>query len=175
MSDKIDQEMRQQLQDVLQSEFSDDAMKRIKKSVDGIVSELEDDLMYRLQDSMAYNLACYVADMAQRAVEMLLEGNEDQMRRYLSCDKRADSGEYIGYNGRQDGFTMGDKNIARQHPVIHGRLFEQGCIRLRKMIVDAHRDVLVTERILDLEEQVKSLVAQNNKLTDEIERRRQFA
>lgn len=170
MTDKIDKEMRDQLAAVLEGGVSDDAMKACRKKLEDITCYIEDDLMYRIKDDLAHNLACYTADMAQRAVEMLLEGNEDQMRRYLSCEKRGEDGEYIGWNGRQDGFTMGDKDMGRQHPVIHGKLFEQGCIALRKQIVDAHRDVLVSERILDLEEQVKSLVAQNVKLTQERER-----
>ena len=41
---------------------------------------------------------------------------------------------------------------------------------MRAKTVNAHRDVLVSERILDLEDQVKSLVAQNVKLTYERER-----
>lgn len=40
---------------------------------------------------------------------------------------------------------------------------------LRKQIVDAHRDLLVNERILDLEDQVKSLVEQVNKAKAEKE------
>lgn len=53
------------------------------------------------------------------------------------------------------------------HSVIHGQLFEQGAVRLRKEIVDAHRDLLVNERILDLEDQVRSLVVQVNKANAE--------
>lgn len=169
MTDKIDKEMRDELANILNGGVTDDALKAYNKKLDHLFSEFEEDLMYRLKDGLAHNLACHVADMAENAVEQLLAGNEDQMRRYLSCDKRKDTGEYIGWNGRQDGFTMGDRDIARQHPVIHGSLFEQGCIALRKQIVDAHRDVLVNERILDLEEQVKSLVAQVNKVTAEKE------
>jgi hypothetical protein len=35
------------------------------------------------------------------------------------------------------------------------------------MIVEAHRDLITSQRILDLEDQVRSLVAQNNKLERE--------
>jgi hypothetical protein len=96
--------------------------------------------------------------MAQRTVEEMLAGNEEQMRRYLKCE-----------SGRWNGRSDGDQGWGRQreahewHSVIHGRLFEQGAVALRKQIVDAHRDLLVNERILDLEDQVRSLVAQVNK------------
>jgi hypothetical protein len=98
--------------------------------------------------------------MASRAVEQIMEGNEDQMRRYLSCEKRDIDGRYYVSTGRSD---------SAGHPVIHGKLFEQGAVALRKKIVDAHRDLLVSERILDLEDQVKSLVAQVNKANAERE------
>jgi hypothetical protein len=38
------------------------------------------------------------------------------------------------------------------------------------MIVEAHRDLITDQRILDLEDQVRSLVAQNNKLAFEKEK-----
>jgi hypothetical protein len=50
-----------------------------------------------------------------------------------------------------------------------GALHDHGCIDLRKRIVDAHRELIANERILDLEDQVKSLVAQVNKANAERE------
>jgi len=47
------------------------------------------------------------------------------------------------------------------------KLHEWAFIDLRRQIVDAHRDLLVNERIRDLEDQVKSLVAQVNKVIAE--------
>ena len=98
--------------------------------------------------------------MAGRAVEALLAGNESEMIRWLSCDTR-------GYTGRSDGY--GERSIERQHPVIHGKLFEPGCVLLRKQIAQAHRDLITSERIKDLEDQVASLVAQNNALEKDLE------
>ena len=51
----------------------------------------------------------------------------------------------------------------------HGlcRLLQQGCVALRKKIVEAHRDLIAEQRILDLEDQIRSLVAQNNQLERE--------
>lgn len=171
MTDKIDGTMREGLEALLQEAISDDTMKRVKKNVDAIVDDLESDLMYRCQDQLAYHLSHWVADMAQRAVEQVLEGNEDQMRRYLSCEKRGADGEYIGWTGRSDSTQFGRKRDDHEwHQVIHGRLFEQGALALRKKMVESHRDLLVNERILDLEDQVKALVAQNNKLEAEKER-----
>lgn len=81
-------------------------------------------------------------------------GDEDTMRTRLSCIE----GNWTGRD--------------REHPVIHGRLFEQGAIALRKQIVDAFPDLLKNERILDLEDQIKSLTSQVNKLNADMERER---
>lgn len=169
MIDKIDVELRDRLAAVLAAGISDDAMKAISKKAEDIRCYIEDDVMYRLKDDLAPNLAAYAADMAQKAVEQILEGNEDQLRRYLSCEKRGDDGQYIGWTGRSEPPGYYPRKIEEQHPVIHGKLFEQGAVALRKKIVDAHRDVLANERILDLEDQVKSLVAQINKALAEKE------
>lgn len=171
MADKIDDGMRQELEDVLKGVFTDDILRAATKKLNDVLAGLEDDFQYNLQDQAAYRLSHWVADMAAKAVEEILAGNEDQMRRYLSCEKRGPDGKYIGWTGRSDGTVWGRQREAHEwHQVIHGRLFEQGAVALRKQIVDAHRDVLVTERILDLEDQVQSLVAQNNKLEAEKER-----
>ncbi len=170
MRDKIDQDMRDKLTDILSAGVSEDAMKHVKKACDSIIDDIEGDLMFRMKDDLAPNLAAWCADMAQRAVEQILEGNEDQMRRYLSCEKRRDDGQYIGWTGRSDYEGWGRKREDHeQHPVIHGELFEQGALALRAKVVNAHRELLVNERVLDLEDQVKSLVAQVNKANREKE------
>jgi hypothetical protein len=168
MTDKIDPTLRDQLAATVDAALSDRS-ESIKKAVRSIADDIESDLMYRVQDDMAANLTDWVAQMAERAVEQMLAGNEDQMRRYLSCDKRGPDGQYLCYTGRSDGMYAREKPEAC-HPVIHGRLFEQGALELRKKIVDAHRELLVDERIRDLEDQVKSLVAQVNKAVEEKER-----
>lgn len=148
----------------LEAGISDEAMTGIKKAVDNIICGIEDDVMYRLKDDLAPNLTAWVVDMAKKSVEMLLEGNEDQMRRYLSCEKRDESGEYIAWTGRSDGKYWGRQREPHEwHPIIHGTMFEQGAVALRAKIVNAHAELLKTERVLDLEDQVKSLVAQVNK------------
>lgn len=57
------------------------------------------------------------------------------------------------------------------HPVIHGTLFEAGAIELRHKIVDTHKDLIASERILDLEDQVKCLTAKVNQLNRKLEGR----
>lgn len=163
MAEQIDPDLAKKLTAILEAGISDDAMKAINKQIEHIRCEIEDDVMYRLKDELAPNLTAWVVDLAKRAVGQILEGNEDQMRRYLSCEKRGEDGEYYGWTGRHDPKGWMEGAIIDKHPIIHGTLFEQGCIALRKKIVDAHAELLKNERILDLEDQIKSLVAQVNK------------
>jgi len=136
---------------------------KLKKQASDIFQGALDDIEYSLKEDLAHNLAAYTAEMARKTVDALLAGNESEMRRYLSCEAGR-------WNGRSDGDTYRPRPIAEQHSVIHGRLFEQGCVELRARIVAAHRDLITSERILDLEDQVKSLVAQVNKKADENEK-----
>lgn len=163
MSNKPTDELETQLQAILEKAISEDAMKIVNKQVDGILERIEDDLLYRMKDDLASNLCSWVCDMAEKTVTAILEGNEEEMRRLLSC------GSY-GWTGRSTGFSSANRDISNWHSIIHSEFFEQGCILLRKKIVDAHRELLVNERILDLEDQVKSLVAQVNKANTEKDR-----
>lgn len=161
MSNKLDDELSSRILMVLTDAMPEDTAKALKKHVDSIIYDFESDILYRLKEDLAPNLSCFVREMAEKAVSALLEGKEDAMRAYLSCQEN-------GWTGRSTGYAPG--GARDMHPVIHGRLFETGCIELRKKIVEAHRDLLVTERILDLEDQVNSLVLQINKANEEKER-----
>ena len=139
-------EVRWKLSDAIESGMTEEVMDRVKKKFRDAMDDLEGDLDFGLKERLSSNLADFICSSAERAVEQLLAGNEERMRAYL----RAQDG---GYTGRD-----------RDHPVIHGKLFETGPLELRKQIVEAHADLLKNERILDLESQVRSLVVQVNKL-----------
>lgn len=164
---KIDEDLRKALETSLAAGISEEAMKGYRKEIGNLTCKIEKDLMWMLQDNLAHNLTAYIADMAERAITSMLEGNDDQMRRYLSCDKRGEDGQYIGWTGRSDGY--GTRRDDEWHPVIHGKLFEQGAVALRKKVAEANENLIKDERIRDLEDQVKSLVAQVNKAKAEKE------
>lgn len=168
---KIDDELTKALEQSIASGLSEDMMEAFKKKINNLSVEFEESLLWSLKDNLAYNLSAWVADMAERALEQMLLGNEDQMRRYLSCDKRGPDGQYIGWTGRSDSRVWGRKREDHeQHPVIHGKLFEQGAIELRRQVAKANETLIRDERILDLEDQVRSLVAQLNVAAAEKER-----
>lgn len=128
---------------------------RYKKSKQSLLDDLWSDFEYSVIEQMGTVVEGHIRDMAARVVTEILEGREDQMIRYLGSD---------GYTGR---------STERGHPVIHGTLFEQGALALRKKIVDAHADLIKNERILDLEDQVRSLVQQINEKDVALERMRE--
>lgn len=154
------QEMRKAMRDSLDGAIDEAATASAVKKAREIADEMVSSVQYQLQDDLVDHLSYHVAEMAGRAVEALLEGNAAEMQRWLGCDRR-------GYTGRGDGFQSGGRDD--RHPVIHGKLFETGCIALRKKIVAAHRDLIENERILDLEDQVANLVKQVNKANAEKE------
>lgn len=172
MSHCIDPTLRSNLEDCLRAAFHDeDTQKLIDKQINEITTNIEYEIELALKDNLALSLSYWVAEMAGRAVNALLEGDEQEMRRWLSCCKRDEDGEYTTWNGRSDGVCWGSAKPDHEwHKVIHGTMSENGCVKLRKDIVEAHRDLLVNERIADLEDQVKSLIAQVNKATAEKDR-----
>ena len=144
--DRPTDELKDKLIAALEKGVSAEGLTRLKKSVVDIMTEVETDIEYRLKEDLAPNLAAWVVDMANKTVKSMLAGNQDEVRRYLSCE-----GYYTG-RGREHELNY------------HGNLFEPSCIELRRKIVEAHRDVITDERILDLEAQLASLVKQNKVL-----------
>lgn len=139
-------EMRWKLSDAIETGMTEEVMGRVKKKFRDAMDDLESDLDYGLKERLSTNLADFICTSAENAIKQLLAGNEERMRSYLSAKDG-------GYTGRD-----------RDHQVIHGKLFETGPMELRKQIVDAHADLLKNERILDLEDQLRSLIDQVNKL-----------
>lgn len=155
MQDAQIEDARRAYADALSAEWSldDPRFSTVKKLIEKISVEVEEQILYAVQDNMSANIAYNVASCAGRAIEAVLAGDEDQFRRWLYADKR-------GYTGRE-----------KAGEVIHGKLFESSAIALRKKIVDAYPELLKSERVIDLEEQVKALVDANNKLRADYERR----
>jgi len=145
MDDLIKTKLAHEIGDVVEAAFTDDAIKKIKKHVEEITSELQDDIEWRLKSDVAANLGSHVAQAVERTIEAIIKGNEAEMRRYLSCDPY--------WNGR-----------SHQHSVIHGKLFESGPLELRRLMAEAHPELIRNERIADLEKLVDDLTAQVNKL-----------
>lgn len=149
------------------SEGDDAAWERVRKKLRDVADDFTADLEFTAKDNLAPSLSAWVEEMTKRAVDAILRGNEAELRRYLGCERS-------GWTGRSDSPEYGRKREPHEwHPVIHGRLFEHDPVKLRREIVDANRDLITDERVKDLEDQVKALVAQVNQREVEIERLRE--
>lgn len=100
-------ELRDDLTACINEALEGESMKRIDKAIRDLSIQLQDEIEWQIKDSLAGNLSAWVAEMAKRTVECILQGNEQEMRRYLSCEKRGESGEYIGWTGRSDSSYWG--------------------------------------------------------------------
>lgn len=158
MNDDINEDLKRKLVETLEAGLSDRAVAAFRKKIDGLIADVDDDITYRLKGDLAQNLAAYVSEMVVRTIEAILSGNEREVRRYLHCQT-----DGVYFTGRSTGYTGPNSPIGGQHPVIHGKLHEGQYIALRREMFEAHRELVVSERILDLEDQVRSLVAQVNK------------
>jgi hypothetical protein len=159
---KIHTDLTEAIEAAFNAGLTEQAIEASRKAIRDLADSIEGDLEWRIKDNLAVQLVDHVICCAERSVEAMLAGNEGEMRRWLSCDKRGPDGEYYGWTGRSDGYTGGRKD-GEFHSVIHGRLFEQGALELRKKVAQANEALLRDERIRDLEDQVKSLVIQLNK------------
>lgn len=159
-SDEINDAARL-LGDALKGEWSydDERYDGIRKKLRSVMDDMASEFVDHMQENLHDYLAGKVKDMAERSIEAVLRGNEQELRRWLNVDKGAYSGReyYSEING----------------PVIHGHLFETGAVALRKLIVEAHPDLLKDERIKDMEAQIAALVKDNTKKDAEIERLRE--
>jgi hypothetical protein len=141
------------LRAVLATFPEDAALERYRKALRNLADDMAADAEYQARENIVGNLATWVEYLAGQAVDQLLRGNVEQMRRYLSCD---------GYTGRGNDDSAGfrQREPHEWHPIIRGRLHEADPIALRRAIVEAHRDLIAEQRIMDLEDQVRSLVDQ---------------
>jgi len=159
-------DLAQELRGALEGWLSGDAIEKFQKKLRELSDDFTADLEFNAKDHLAPSLSAWVEELAKRAVDAILRGNEAELRRYLGC-------EVAGWTGRSDSPEYGRKRAAHEwHPVIHGRLFEHDPVKLRHEIVAAHRDLITDERVKDLEDQVRALVAQVNQRGAEVERLR---
>lgn len=122
---------------------------RYKKARQSFMDDMFDEIQYSIIDRMPETLEMLVRDMADRAVDAMLKGQPQEVNRYLKLD---------GWTGRE-----------RDHQVIHGKLNVPQTMELRSKVAKANEKLLRDEVILDLEDQVESLVNTVNKQSQEIE------
>lgn len=143
--------------DVSGKYLDDDRRKQVKDIVEHLIA----DEFAKMEESANEYISQIAARRAETFLERVLNGDEDAAIRLLG--DKAGSSRY-----RQLGCDTG-KPWAH---LIHGNLFETSGIRLRRKIVEAHVDLLRSERIADLESIVDGLTEQVKDLTRKLEESR---
>lgn len=117
-----------------------------KKQIKSVIEELVNDEFDRLGEYADTYLSGEAADRAERFLERVLEGDDDAAMALLGSASGGDRHKILGCDEGEPWASL-----------IHGRLFETGGIKLRRQIVEAHPELLKSERIADLESIVEGL------------------
>lgn len=113
---------------------------RFRKIVNDAINEVLDSAEYYVRDELGENLAWFVHDCFQRAVEAMLDGNEELFRRHLRVEGHYDAREHL--------------NVWHD-----GRMFEPKCLEIRRKLVEAYPDLIEQERVKDLGAQLEAVRA----------------
>ncbi|WP_417744753.1 hypothetical protein [Rosistilla oblonga] len=140
---------------VAKSFLSEDRKKAIKAEVGNIIDEELD----QMEDYARDHISSVAASRAYKFLERVLAGDNDAGMTLLG-DANG-SGRYKTNDGEP------------WASVIHGTVFETGGIKLRRQIVEAHADLIESERIKDLESIVEGLTNQVNKLERDLREARE--
>lgn len=115
----------------------------------------------RLEENAAEFLENCAASRAETFLKRVLDGDEKAAMALLGDERGGDRHKQYGYDAGEPWAKM-----------IHGNLFETSGIEMRRQIVEAHPDLIISERIKDLESIVEGLKLQIKKQDQEIERLR---
>jgi|SRR5210317_385612 hypothetical protein len=129
-----------------------------KEQIKSEIEQLVDDEFERLGDYAVNFITETAASRAEKFLSKVLGGDENAVRALL--DSTDDSSRY-----RSSGSDAGEP-WAKSY---HGSIFETDAIRTRRKIVEAHKDLIESERIKDLESIVEGLRKQVTEL-QELER-----
>ena len=132
--------------------------KNRKEQLKSVLEELVLDEFDKLEEYANEHISQLAAHRAERFFERVLKGDEDAAMALAGDKSGSDRYRSAGY----------DEGKPWMH-LIHGTLFETGGVRLRREIVEAHQDLLKSERIKDLEAIVDGLTQQVRKLEAEKE------
>jgi len=153
-------EITRHLEETIDNALPDDVLKPFEQRLNELAEEATRASYDYFKENIGYWFAEDVRQTVNTIIEYLLKGNTNVVNQYLKLE---------GYNGRSDGAYSQEKELERQHPIIHGKLHENHCLEIRRRIAEANERVITNERVKDLEDQLASVIAQNTQLEKEIE------
>lgn len=155
-------EFTEKVSEALSRGVNEASLQKIAGQLSKVMDQYYDCLMDDLQAYLAENIMDKVVERSESAIESILSGDVETAKVYLGIP-----GPYAA-----DG-AVSYRKLIPSHPVLNGVLFENDSLKLRKSIADAHPTLIKDQRILDLEDQVNSLVKQVNQKDIEINRVRE--
>jgi len=132
-----------------------------RKGMKREIEQIFDDVYYTMEEYAGEYISTLAACRAEKFLEKVLSGDDDAAMALLGDNNGGDRYRITGYDAGKPWAHL-----------IHGRLFESGGMALRSKVVEAHRDLLVTERIKDLESQVEGLSLQVRQIESDLQRQR---
>lgn len=108
----------------------------LKKAINDALYPVWDNAIEALRSDTESNYHNVVIENTRKLLSDVLSGNNDAARTLFACD---------GYDS------------SRYHTLIHGHISEPSDVKLRRQLVEAHADLLIDERIKDLNALVENL------------------
>lgn len=130
-----------------------------KESLKREIANIVDAEFDRLEEYAGEFISAKAADRSQRFLERVLRGEEDAAKALLGDESNDSRYRSMGCDAGKPWANL-----------IHGRLFETNGIELRRLVVEANADLLVSERIKDLESIVDGLTRQLHEKQAQIDR-----
>lgn len=130
-----------------------------KKLLHDALYEIINEEYNHLEENAAEFLESCAASRAETFLKRVLDGDEKAAMALLGDDRGGDRHKQYGYDAGEAWAQL-----------IRGELSETDGIKMRRKIVEAHPDLIISERIKDLESIVEGLKLQIQKQDKEIER-----
>lgn len=137
------------LNDDVDKLLREDVLKALGKAVENALAPVWDNAIDALKSDTGANYHDAARRAAEAMLERVLDGDKDSARTLFG----------LSYDARK-----------HHHLDIRGQIYEPSCIKLRRMLVETHADLLRDARVNDLEALVESVREENQKLRDRIYR-----
>lgn len=147
-------EHEEAIQKVVDKILTPELVAALKKKLDNELNSVWEFAVDEIVAGSPGAVSWIAADRAKKFLEAVLAGDEKAANNLFGL---------YGFDGRKV-----------ERPVIHGRVFEAKPIELRRLLVEAHPELLRNARIADLEALLEGARQQVISLEADLNRRRQY-
>jgi len=133
------------------------------KAINSLINEIIDDEHDELEERASQFISDKAACRAEKFLERVLNGDEDAAMA-LFGDENGGSRRSLGGHDAGEAWAS----------YWHGTIFETGGVKLRRQIAEAFPDLIISERIKDMEATVEGLTKQIDDLNRQIANRNDY-